>query len=102
MTARLGTCHDLTKNDADLKKIGQFVSTFLNEASPAALIFPWFPSPSRVKITATNIKLFLMLRNYVEARRQAEPTNDAIDVLIADGETTQYIVQVSFAPKGAR
>jgi hypothetical protein len=41
-------------------------------------------------------ELFTMLRTYVDNRRKAEPTSDAIDVLIADGETTQVIVEVSF------
>ena len=40
-----------------------------------------------------------MLHGYVEARRRAELTSDAIDILIADGETTQGIVKVNFAPK---
>ena len=40
-----------------------------------------------------------MLYTYVEARRHAEFANDAIDIWIAEGETTQAIVGVSPAPK---
>ena len=36
-----------------------------------------------------------ILRGYVEARRRAEPTSDAIDFLIAEGKTTDAIVKVS-------
>lgn len=99
MTARMITCNDLTTNEADLKKIGDLLTTLTTSVTPTAFILPWFPSPARVKITMSNIKMFMALREYVEARRRAEPTSDAIDVLIADGETTQDIVQVSFAPK---
>ena len=42
-------------------------------------------------------ELFTMLYTYVETRRDAELTSDAIDVLIAEGETTQNIVGVSAA-----
>lgn len=36
-----------------------------------------------------------MLYTYVEIRRRAEPTSDAIDLMIADGEATENIVGVS-------
>ena len=67
-------------------------------ATPTALIIPWFPSLGRMKILWAEMKIYLILRNYVEARRQAEPTIDATDILIAEGETTRDIVQVSPAP----
>jgi hypothetical protein len=101
MTARMATCHDMTKNDADFKKLTGLIWTLLAGATPTALILPWFPSPSRVKILWADLKVFLMLRNYVEARRHAEPTSDATDILIAEGKTTRDIVQVGFAPKVA-
>lgn len=93
------TCHDLAKNEADLKKIGETFSTLMTSATPTSLILPWFPSPARLKIKFANVKMFLMLRKYIEARRHAEPTNDAIDVLIADGEQTRDIVQASIAAR---
>ena len=99
MTARMATCHDMTKNDADFKKLTELVWTITDSATPIALILPWFPSPSRVKILWADMKLALTLRNYVEARRHAEPIGDATDILIAEGETTRDIIGVSFTPK---
>ena len=100
MTARVATCQDLANNDADLKKIGDSVWTLLTGASPTSLILPWFPCPAKLKMVMAGLKLVLILRKYVEARRHAEPTNDAIDVLIAEGETTQDIIKVGPAPGG--
>lgn len=97
MTARMTTCHDLTKNEADLERIGESFMTLATSPTPTAFILPWFPSPARVKMKMSNIQMFLTLHDYVEARRHAEPTSDAIDVLIAEGESTSDIVQVSFA-----
>ena len=99
MTARLATCDELTRNEADLKKIGDLLSALSTNATPTALVLPWFPSSAKAKTQSANMTMFLMLRTYVEARRQAVPTSDVIDILIAEGEPTQGIVQVSFAPK---
>ncbi|KAF9644106.1 cytochrome P450 [Thelephora ganbajun] len=101
MTARLTTCHDLTKNEADLKKIGDLYLTLQTSATPTSLLLPWFPSPARKTGKGATTELYIMLYTYVEARRQAEPTSDAIDVLIAEGETTQgitgFVMGVLFA-----
>ncbi|KAF9644109.1 hypothetical protein BDM02DRAFT_3190905, partial [Thelephora ganbajun] len=40
MTARLTTCHDLTKNEADLKKIGDLYLTLQTSATPTSLLLP--------------------------------------------------------------
>ena len=95
MTARVATCHDLTKNAADLKKIGELFMTLQTSATPISLLLPWFPSSATKAKKDATTELFMMLYTYVETRRHAEPTSDAIDVLIADGETTQNIVGVS-------
>ena len=99
MTARFSTCHDLTKNEADLKRIRELFSALHTSATPAALLLPWFPSSGRKSIRKTTTELFTLLHTYVEARRHAEPTKDAIDILIAEGETTQNIIGVSFASR---
>ena len=92
-------CHDLTKNDADLKKIGELFMTFQTSTTPTSLLLPWFPSPARKAGKEATTELFTILYTYVEIRRHVEPTSDAIDVLIADGETAQNIVGVSPAQK---
>ena len=97
MTARMATCRDLTKNEADLKKIKKLFMTLQTSATPTSLLLPWFPSPARKAGKEATTELFTMLYTYVETRRNEESTSDAIDVLIADGETTQNIVGVSLS-----
>ena len=101
MTARLTTCHDLTKNEADLKKMRESFMTLRTSATPASLLLPWFPSPARKTGKQAATEMYTMLHTYVEARRGAEPTSDAIDVFIGDEETTQSIVGVSLDPEVA-
>jgi len=103
MTARTTTCRDLTKNETDLKKVGELFMTLQTSATPTSLLLPWFPSPARKAGKQATTELYTVLCNYVEARRRAqELTSDAIDVLIADGETTQNIVGVGPVTNVAR
>ena len=102
MTARMTTCNDLTKNETDLKKIGELFMALQASATAVSLLFPWFPSPARKTEKQATTELYIILHTYVETRRQAEPTSDAIDVMIATGETTQNIVRVSAAPQVVR
>jgi len=96
------TCRDLAKNEADLKKIGELFMTLQTSATPTSLLLPWFPSPARKTGKEATTELYTMLYTYVENRRNTELTSDAIDVLIAEGETTQKIVGVSIIPKALR
>jgi len=95
MTARMATCHDLIKNEADLKRIGELFVTLQTSTTPASLLFPWFPSSARKTRKQAATEMCTLLYKYVETRRHAEPTSDAIDILIAEGGTTQKIVEVS-------
>ena len=95
MTTRMISCRDLTENRADLKKVEELFMTLQTSATPASLILPWHPSSARKAGKQATTELYTMIYTYVETRRRAEPTTDAIDVLIAEGETTQNIVGVS-------
>ena len=102
MTARMSTCRDLVANNADLKRLGGQFMTLKTSVTPISLMLPWFPGPARRTMKQANTEMYTMLYTYIETRRHAEPTSDAIDVLIADGETTPSIVWVSTASNVAR
>jgi len=95
MNARMATCRDLTKNEADLKKIIEVFLILQNCASPTSLFLSCFPGPGRKTARQATTDLHTLIYGYVETRRRAqELTSDAIDILITDGETTQNIVGV--------
>ena len=102
MTVRIASCDDLAKNEVDLKKIGELFMTLQKSTTPVSLVLPWLPSPAKKSGKQATTEIYTMLHTYVEARRHVEPTNDAIDVLVADGETTQNIVGVSPGSEVAR
>ena len=98
MAARMTTCRDLIENEADFRKVGELFMTVQASATPASLVLPWFPNRARKTKKQATTELYTMVYTYVETRRHSELTNDAIDFLIAGGETTQKIVGASPAP----
>ena len=101
MTARRTTCRDLTRNGDDLRKLKELFMIIHTDPTPVSCLMPWFPGPARKSINRATTELYSLLLNYIEARRHAVPTSDAIDVLIADGETDQRIIGVSSGPEVA-
>lgn len=93
MTARLTACRELAENKTDLKKVGELTFTLQTSTTP---ILPWFPNQAGKIRKELTTELFTTFVRYVENRRHGEPTNDAIDILIADGDATHKIVGVSF------
>jgi hypothetical protein len=96
MTARMAACSYFTNNRTILKRIEKLFMDLQSSATPISLVLTWVLSPAKMSGMLTTTELFTMLCTYVDHRRKAEPTSDAIDVLIADGETTQVTVEVSF------
>ena len=101
MTARMTTCRDLIENGDDLRKLKELFMIIHTDPTPVSCLMPWFPGPARKLIDRATTELYSMLLNYVEARRRAETTSDAIDVLIAGGETDLRIIGVSSGPEVA-
>ena len=95
------TCRDLVGNGADIKKIGELFMTLQASTTPTSLLMPWFPSPARKAGRQASTELYTMLYAYIETRRHAEPTSDPIDLMIAEGEANENIIQVSSTPRVA-
>ncbi|KAG5652597.1 hypothetical protein H0H81_004428 [Sphagnurus paluster] len=94
MTVRMGTCRELSSNMDDLSPLQAEYWKLEKSATPTSLLLPWLPSQAKKdKETATK-SLFTVLQKYVDKRRAAEvPTADAIDLLIAEGLSTELIIK---------
>ncbi|KAJ7167862.1 cytochrome P450 [Mycena filopes] len=92
-TVRMASCNELA---SDLPKVSHLADLYLmleKGSMPTAILLPWFPSPARKTRDKATAELFGMLYAYVELRRNADvPSSDAIDVLLAEGESTESIV----------
>ncbi|KAG6886675.1 hypothetical protein C0992_002857, partial [Termitomyces sp. T32_za158] len=93
MTVRLATCRELSEDKGAISELAHNYWKLEKSATPFALLFPWFPCPAkRAKKEATQ-RLYDILLKYVDLRRKAtERTTDAIDVLIAAGESDDAII----------
>ncbi|KAF8069216.1 cytochrome P450 [Lyophyllum atratum] len=93
MNVRLATCRELSEDKAAITKLGQHYWELEKSATPFALLLPWFPSRAKKAQQEATLQLYLLVAGFVEARRKATPPNsDAIDVLIAAGDSTESIV----------
>ncbi|GLB42457.1 putative cytochrome P450 [Lyophyllum shimeji] len=93
MNVRLATCRELAEDKKAVAKLGRHYWELEKAASPVALLLPWFPSRAKKDQEAATMNLFQLIAGYVELRRKApHPNSDAIDVLIANGDSTEAIV----------
>ncbi|KAG6811694.1 hypothetical protein H0H92_006201, partial [Tricholoma furcatifolium] len=93
MIVRIATCRELSENTEAISQLAKNYWELEQSSTPFALLFPWFPSAAKkAKQTATQ-GLYMLLYRYVMIRRQVgASTSDAIDVLIASGESNEGII----------
>ncbi|KAF5378786.1 hypothetical protein D9615_006939 [Tricholomella constricta] len=93
MTVRMATCRELASDIEEIKRLQADYWTLEKSATPTALLLPWFPSKAKRDKEAATKDLFMKLYGYVELRRAADvPSADAIDLLLAEGLSTEHIV----------
>ncbi|KAG6830044.1 hypothetical protein H0H92_002462 [Tricholoma furcatifolium] len=93
MTVRIGSCRELADDKETIAKIAKNYWALEKSATPFSLLFPWLPCPAKWNRLKATLGLFTTLSGIVKRRREAEePTSDAIDVLIAAGESNNAIV----------
>jgi hypothetical protein len=96
MTVRMASCKDLASDPATIRQLSDLYWKLEKSATPVGLLFPWFPGSAKKNKEQALKGLHGILSHCVEIRRRAEvPNLDAIDVLIAAGVDTTYIVQVA-------
>jgi sterol 14-demethylase len=95
VTVRMATCSELADDPEAVSRLWELYQTVEKSTTPAAILFPWFPSSGRKARDKATADLFVMLLSYVELRRNAKvPSSDAIDVLLSGGAPTNEIIEV--------
>ncbi|KAG6860941.1 hypothetical protein C0995_005771 [Termitomyces sp. Mi166 len=95
MTVRLATCRELSEDKEAISQLARHYWELEKSATPFALLFPWFPCPAKKAKQEATQNLYDLLSEYVNRRRKAtERTTDAIDVLIAEGDSDDAIIGV--------
>ncbi|KAG6831123.1 hypothetical protein H0H92_012548 [Tricholoma furcatifolium] len=102
MTVRMASCAELANDVTAVTALQSEFFKLEKSATPAALLLPWFPSKGRKDKETATTNLYMMIYNYVEARKAAnEPSSDAIDLLLSQGLSTDttvaYVLSTIFA-----
>ncbi|KIM87727.1 hypothetical protein PILCRDRAFT_62967 [Piloderma croceum F 1598] len=102
MTVHMASCHELAADLGSIQKMKDLYWTLEKSATPASLLFPWFPSTARRNSQQATKDLYNMVSHHVDIRRKAAALNlDAIDLLIADGADNptifRFVLGVIFA-----
>ncbi|KAG6829615.1 hypothetical protein H0H92_004022 [Tricholoma furcatifolium] len=97
MTVRLATCRELSEDKESISQLAGHYWELEKSATPVSVLFPWFPGPAKKAKEAATRDLYNLLHRYIEIRRDAkESTSDALDVLIAAGESDDAIIAFVF------
>ncbi|KAF8878712.1 cytochrome P450, partial [Infundibulicybe gibba] len=93
MTIRLATCRELSEDTDAITRLAQHYWDIEKSATPVALLLPWFPGPAKRSNKRATQELYTLISNFVDMRRKSpEPTMDAFDLLISEGESNEVIV----------
>lgn len=95
LTMRTVGCNEIA-NDPDLlrKTLGIYES-IEGSATMAAIIFPWLPTPARLKRTIAGIRLHMIIQRIVAQRKKTgKREDDALQYMIDQGDDVNRIISV--------
>lgn len=95
MTVRMASCKELAADVPTIQKMGELYWKLEKSNTAMSTLLPWVPSRARRNRKEATVGLYEILSHYVDVRRKAEvASSDAIDVMIAEGESDNDIIQV--------
>ncbi|KDQ52157.1 hypothetical protein JAAARDRAFT_40504 [Jaapia argillacea MUCL 33604] len=94
MTVRMATCQALSSDIPTVKRLYTLYWILEKSATPITLLWPWLPTPTKRGKDKATKDMFDLLDGYVEMRRRADVLGeDALDLLIAEGDSNKAIIQ---------
>jgi hypothetical protein len=97
MTVRMASCRELAEDREAVARLAKLYWDLEKNTTPASVLLPWIPTPARRAKEAATMGLFMTLSQYIAIRRNAVvPSQDAVDLLIAEGKDDVQVVQVLF------
>ena len=98
MTVRMASCRELSEDKTAISQLAKLYWEVEENVTPVTILLPWFPgSAKKAKQKATRA-LYNIFLSYINLRRKvAIPSNDSIDLFIAQGISDHRIVEVNSA-----
>jgi len=95
VTLRLATCEELCRDHEATRRIANLYWDLEKSSTPIALLFPWFPSPSRRTNKRASRELYTLILGFIHGRRAAGATTKGpIDALIKKGDKDVDIISL--------
>ena len=96
LTMRTVGCNDIANDPQLLFKTLRQYETIEKSATPTGVIFPWLPTPAKLKRTIAGGSLYMTFRRIVNERKKTgKRDNDALQFMIDQGDDVTSIIAVS-------
>lgn len=96
LTMRTVGCNEIADNPTLLAKTLSFFETIEKSGTPAGVIFPWLPTPAKLKRTYAGASLYMIFQRIVnERKRTGKRDDDALQFMIDQGDDVRKIIGVS-------
>lgn len=95
LTMRIVGADDVAEDPELCERTLQLYETVEQSATPAAVLFPWFPSLGIIKRTYAGGRLYMIFDKIVKHRQTTgERRNDPLQYLMDQGDSTPQIIEV--------
>jgi hypothetical protein len=96
LTMRTVGCNEIANDPRLQAKTLGFFETIQRSATPAGVIFPWLPTPAKLKRTYAGAALYMMFQGIVNKREKTgRREEDALQFMIDQGDDVTKIISVS-------
>lgn len=98
MTVRLALCKEASDDLASVTHLQNLYWQIEKSSTPTVLLLPWFPSRAKKIQKAAIQELFDLILKFISKRKDASVTSDdAINMLLGEGQSDHEIVSVSIS-----
>jgi hypothetical protein len=96
LTVRTVGCNEIADNPILLAKTLRFFEIIGQSGSPAGVVFPWLPTPAKLKRIYAGGNLYMIFQRIVnERKRTGKRDDDALQFMIDQGDDVRKIIGVS-------
>jgi hypothetical protein len=96
LTMRTVGCNEIANDPRLQAKTLSFFETIERSATPSRVIFPWLPTPAKLKQSYAGGALFMMFQGIVNERKKTgKQEEDALQLMIDHGDDVSMIIRVS-------
>ena len=96
LTMRTVGCNEIANDPPILWKALRLFETIEQSATMAAVIFPWLPSPAKIRRTIAGSQLYMIVGRIVNQRKKTgKREDDALQFMIDQGDDLTRIITVS-------